>query len=166
MAYNDEVRTAVRSAFIFKGMSLQAACDFNNVSYETGRSWKRKAKSAGDDWDISRAASSISKSGIQTLTASIIEDFVVLFQSTIEEVKASENMSPMQKAESISRLSDAYTKTVKAAGNSSPALSRLAVAMDILKRQSEFIQAHFPEHINAFTEILEPFGEVISREFT
>lgn len=165
MAYSDDVRTAVRSAFVHKGMSLQAACDFNGVPYETGRSWKRKAKSAGDDWDIAKAAKNISQSGAQALTASIIEDFIVLFQSTIAELQSDKKLTSIQKAESISRLADAYTKTVKSAGNSNPSLSKLAIAMDLIKCQFDFIQSEFPQHINAFVEILEPFGEVVNREF-
>lgn len=166
MAYSKETRLAIRSNYINKGYSLKAACASEDVPYETGRSWKRSAKASGDDWDQARAAGKISQGGIASLTAAVIEEFVTLFQSTLDELKSAENIQPMQKAEAISRLSDAYTKTVKAAGSSSPSLSRLAVAMDLIKRQADFIKEHFPQHFDTFVEILEPFGEVVSREFS
>lgn len=166
MAYNDEIKREVRSAYIYKGMTLKAAAQASNVPYETTRHWKRKAEQAGDNWDNARAAARISQSGVKALTADIIEDFALLFQSTLEEIKNASEIKPLQKAEAISRLSDAYQKTVKAAGNSNPELSKLAVAMDVLKRQAEFIKAEYPDHLELFIEILEPFGEVISREFS
>ncbi len=164
MAYSDDIRSAVRVDYI-KGKPLTAAASDNDVPYETARAWKRKAKSNGDDWDNARAAARISQGGVQELTSAIIEEFSLLFQSTIEELKNAQKISPLQKAESLSRLSDAYTKTVKAAGASNPELSKLAVAMDILRRQMEFVRDKYPHHTDAFLEILEPFGEVVSREF-
>jgi hypothetical protein len=165
MAYSDDIRSAVRGDFVGKGRSLAAAASDNGIPYETARSWKRKAKESGDCWDTARAASRLSQGGIQQLTSAILEDFALLFQSTIEDLKKSDKISPLQKAESLSRLSDAYTKTVKAAGASNPELSRLAVAMDIIKRQMDFVRDKYPHHVDAFLEILEPFGEVVSREF-
>lgn len=165
MAYSSEVKQAVRSAFIYKGYTLKAAADAEDVPYETARHWKRQALSQGDDWDNARAAARISRGGVKALTSEIIEDFALLFQSTIEEIKNAEGVKPLQKAEAISRLSDAYQKTVKAAGASNPELSRLSIAMDVIKRQAEFIKAHYPMHLDAFIEMLEPFGEVVSREF-
>ncbi len=166
MAYSDEIKRELRGCYVHKGMSLQAAADFCDVKYETARSWKRKAAADGDDWEVQRTAARMSQSGVQALTTEIIEDFCILFQSTIEEIKKAENISPLQKAESISRLSDAYTKTVKAAGASNPELSKLSVAMDVLKRQAEFIKAEYPDRMDFFLEMLTPFGEVISREFS
>ena len=165
MAYDLDIKQAVRSAYIYKGLTLKAAAESESVPYETARHWKRQAEKSGDNWDNARAAARISSSGVRALTAEIIEDFALLFQSTIEEIKNAKEVKPLQKAEAISRLSDAYTKTVKAAGASNPELSRLSIAMDVIKRQAEFIKAHYPTHLDAFIEILEPFGEVVSREF-
>lgn len=165
MAYSDETKRELRGNYVHKGMSLKAAAQSCDVPYETARSWKRRATSEGDEWDTARAAARLSDSGVKALTTEIIEDFCLLFQSTIEEIKSAKNISPLQKAESISRLSDSYAKTVKAAGASNPELSKLSVAMDILKRQAEFIKEQYPDRLEMFLEILTPFGEVISREF-
>ncbi|MDX2350640.1 MAG: DUF1804 family protein [Porticoccus sp.] len=164
MAYSDKLKAEVRSSFI-RGESLAAVADRHEVLYDTARSWKRKAAAEGDDWDTARAASRISAGGIKTLTTEVIEDFVYLFQTTITEIKKAEDIGPLKKAEAISRLSDAFQKTVKAAGASNPELSRLAIAMDVLQRQAKFIQRHYPEQKELFLAILEPFGRELSRVY-
>lgn len=164
MAYSDEVRHGVRRAFV-GGLSLKDACAQHDVPYETGRTWKRKAAASGDCWDNARAATRISASGTQALTNEVIEDFVHLFKSTIEILKNDERIQPLQRAEALARLSDAYQKTIKAAGDSNPKLSKLAVAMDVLQRQAQYIREHHPDLVQAFIVVLEPFGEELSRAY-
>jgi len=163
VAHNPAKRQQVRSEFV-KGLPLKAACALHDVAYQTGRGWKRRAKNDGDDWDTARAAVRLSTGGVTQLTAAIIEDFVLLFQATIDAVKDDDKLTPLQKADTLAKLSDAYTKTVKAAGNSNPPLNRLSVIMDILQKQLQFIRANFPQHVDAFIEILEPLGEELSRD--
>ena len=161
MAYGSETKRKLRSNYI-KGMTLKAAAMAIDVPYETARNWKRRAAEAGDDWDTVRAAHNVSRSGVKALTAEVIEDFVLMFKSTIEEVRVNEKIKPIQKAQLIAQLSDSYAKTVKAAGDSNPKISARAVAMDVLKMQAEFIREHYPQMLTQFTEILEPFGEQLS----
>lgn len=163
MAHSLETKQKVRSEYV-KGQPLKVACALHDVAYQTGRGWKRKAKANGDDWDTARAAVRLSSGGVSELTATIIEDFVHLFQSTIDAIKADKNLSPLQKADAIAKLSDAYTKTVKAAGNSNPQLSRLSVVMDALQKTMQFIRRKYPQYTDIFMEILEPLGEELSRE--
>lgn len=165
MAYSDEVKRTLRSNYIYKGLSLKAVADSLNVPYETARNWKRRGESEGDNWDTARGAARISQNGVKALTADIIEDFTLLFKATIDELKKSENTPPLQKASAIAQLSDAYQKTVKAAGASNPELSRFAVAMDVITLFSDFIKRDYPQHFDAFLEVIEPFGEVLSHEF-
>ncbi len=165
MAYSDDVKRDLRSAYIYKGLTLKGAAESVDVPYPTARYWRRTAEQSGDDWDNARAAARLSQGGVRALTAEIIEDFSLLFQATIAELKTAD-VKPLEKAEAISRLSDAYQKTVKAVGASNPELSRLSVAMDVIKRQADFIKSDFPQYIDVFLEVLEPFGEVISREFS
>lgn len=164
MAYDDATKSAVRRDYV-KGAPLKDACAAQGVPYETGRAWKRRAAAGGDDWDTARAALRLSATGGQALTNEVIEDFVHLFKSTIDLLKADEKINPLQRAEALARLSDAYQKTIKAAGDSNPKLSRLAVAMDVLQRQAQFIREHFPADVEAFLRILEPFGEELSRVY-
>lgn len=154
----------MRSDYI-RGLTLKGAAEKSKVPYDTVRSWKRSAKAAGDDWDTARTAARISSGGIKTLTSQVIEDFVHLFQSTIDEIKLAEDIDPLKKAEAISRLSDAYQKTIKAAGASNPELARLAIAMDVLQRMSEFIRRNHPEMKQSLLTIIEPFGKELSRVY-
>lgn len=164
MAYSESVKAEVRAAFI-RGQPLKGAAQLKGVPYETARAWKRRSKDEGDCWDTARAANHISAGGIKALTSEIIEDFVHLFKSTIDEIKNAENMQASQKAEAIARLSDSYQKTVKAAGMSNPELSRLAIAMDVLQRQAEYIRRKAPHMQEAFLLILEPFSKELSRVY-
>jgi hypothetical protein len=163
VAHSQETKRKTRSEFV-KGMPLKAAAALHNVPYGTARAWKESAKKEGDDWDISRAALRLSDSGVRALTAEVIEDFVLLFKSTIDALKEDTKLTPLQKADVLAKLSDAYQKTIKAAGNSNPSLSKLAIGLDVLKRQLDFIRDKFPHHASAFMEILEPFGEHLSHE--
>jgi len=38
-------------------------------------------------------------------------------------------------------------------------LDRLQLAMDVLRQQSKFVRENCPQHLAAFIEIMEPFGE-------
>lgn len=164
MAYSPETKHAIRADFI-KGLSLAAAADKHGVPYATARGWKYQAEQKGDDWDTARAALRISSGGVETLTQAVIEDFVHLFQSTLDELKDAKDIPALKKAEVLSRLSDAYQKTVSAAGKSDPRLSRLSIAMDVLQKQMAFVRDRYAQHLGVFMEVLEPFGEVLAREF-
>lgn len=146
-------------------MPLTAAAEGAKVAYDTARGWKRRAEAEGDNWDTARAALRVSTGGVKALTAEIIEDFVHLFKATIDEIKSAADLEPMKKAEAIARLSDAYQKTIKASGASNPELARLAIAMDVLQRQADFIRREFPDRQEMFLQILEPFGKELSRVY-
>ena len=95
----------------------------------------------------------------------IINNFVVMFQSTMDSLQKAENMPPETKVDALASLSDAFAKTMKSAGAASPELSRLAIANDIIQLMGDFVREKYPQHINAFIEILEPFGEEVSRSY-
>lgn len=164
MAYGAETKRKLRANYV-KGMTLKSASTAVCVPYETARSWKRKAEQEGDDWDNVRAAHNVSKSGVKALTAAIIEDFVAMFKTTIDEVKEAKDISALEKAQIIAQLSDSYSKTIKAAGDSNPKLSALAVAMEVVKKLAEFLREHYPHLLESFAEILEPFGQELSRTY-
>ncbi len=163
MAHKKDVRTAVRRSYVNDRLSLSAAADKNNVPHVTARSWKKRDKSDGDDWDKARGATRMAEGGIGELTSQVIEDFAMLFQSTIEDLKSAQDMDPIKKAEALSRLSDAYSKTMKAAGAGSPQIARLSVAMEVLQELAGFIRKHSPDDLPRFTAILDPFGQHIAR---
>jgi hypothetical protein len=163
--HEESTRRAVRAAYVYEALSLESAAEKQGVPHSTARRWKRGAKAEGDDWDKARAAARMAGSGMQAVAGAVVEDFVLLFQSTLEALKAAGDIPPLDKAEAISRLSDAFSKTVKAAGMADPALSRLSLSMEVLEALGSFINDKFPQHGTAFLEVLEPFGVELARRY-
>lgn len=164
MAHPDAVRSKVRSKFI-SGMPLEAAAQLCDVSYNTARNWKRAAKDTGDCWDAARRAKQISRGGMSEMTGQIMEDMVEQFSATMTAMKEVQDMPPLDKASILLKLSDAYVKTMAAAARGNPKLDSLAVAMDLLRELGAFIGDQFPEHRQAFLDIVEAFGPEVVRKF-
>lgn len=163
MAIDQDIRTAVRRSYVHERLALAAAAEKYGVLYNTARVWKRKAKTDGDDWDRARSATRMSEGGIGELTAQVIEDFALLFQTTISDLKKADQLDPIKKAEALSRLSDAYSKTMKAASAGSPEIARLSIAMEVIKELASFIRKHSPDDLPRFAALLDPFGQHIAR---
>lgn len=163
MAHGKEIQTAVRRSYVNERLSLAAAADKHHIPHVTARSWKKKAKIDGDDWDKARSATRMAEGGIGELTSQVIEDFAMLFQSTIEDLKKDDKIDAVKKAEALSRLSDAYSKTMKAASTGSPQIARLSIAMEVLEELAGYIRKHSPDDLPRFASILDPFGQHIAK---
>lgn len=163
MAYNAETKRALRAAYVHQGLGLEACADKLDVGFGTASRWKRDAKVAGDDWDTARAANFLSQEGADAVTRVVLEEFVTLFQSTMTTIKEDKSATGLAKAEALSRLSDAYSKTMSAAKKGAPEVNRLALGMDVIKLLADFVGNKFPQHATVFVEILEPFGEHLSQ---
>lgn len=164
MAYSEETRRALRSAYVHQALSLEAAAQRIGVAFGTASRWKRDALKDGDDWDRARAAARLSSEGAEAVTQAVLEEFVTLFQSTMAGIKNDDKATGLAKAEALSRLSDAYNKTMSAVAKGSPKLNKLAVAMEVLQKLAAFISERYPHHANALLEVLEPFGEYMTQE--
>ncbi len=165
MAHGPEVRAAVRAAYVYEALSLEAAAERFNVAFGTASRWKREAKDNGDDWDKSRAAARLAGQGADNVSREVLEEFVTLFQSTIAQLKDSPDVPALAKAEALSRLSDAYYKTMRAVAATNPKLNRLAVAMEVIQLLTKFIREDYPQHTGAFLDMLETFGQRVSEVF-
>ena len=158
MAHAPEKRAKLRASYIHDGLSLEAAADRQDISGRTATRWKQEALAKGDDWDKARLASRLAGEGSEAVARAVLEEFLSLFQTTLTEIKGAD-LKPMEKAEAIARLSDAYTKTMRSIQRSAPELNRLAVASEVLQLLAKFVQAKHPKHAGALMEVLEPFGE-------
>lgn len=165
MARSPEIRSALRSAYIYEKQSLEAAAQRLRVSKGTASRWKREALEGGDDWNAARTASMLSSQGSASVTQMVLEQFVLLFQSTLTSLSDDKNVSPLSKAEAISRLSDAYNKTMSAAAKGNPKLNKLAVAMEVITLLANFIREQYPELTEPFSEMLGAFGETLTEKF-
>lgn len=164
MAHSQEVRDAVRRSYVYERLPLEAAAEKHEVKFPTARGWKKKAKESGDDWDKARSASRMADGGLGDITNQLLEDFTLLFQSTVEDITNGQ-YDGLKKAAALSQLSDAYTKTMNAATKGNPKLAKLSVAMEMLEELTKFIKQHDPDLLPAFAAILEPFGKRITEVF-
>ncbi len=158
MAHPPEKRQALRGLYVHKGLGLDQAARSLDVSGRTATRWKQDAADQGDDWDKARAANLLAGEGAEAVSRAVLESFLNLFQTTVEQIQG-EAMKPLDKAEAMSRLADAYTKTTKAIQRSAPELSRLAVASEVIQAFAKFIKAKHPALAPGLLEVLEPFSE-------
>ncbi|PKR55491.1 DUF1804 family protein [Thalassospira marina] len=161
MAHSPETKSQARALYVFDRLDLTKIAERLGVAIGTVRRWKTLAEVQGDDWDKSRTAASMASTGTDNMVALLIEDYVQLHLSVIEELKASTDIKALDKAEALAGLADAFNKTINAAGRASPKISELAIAQDVIKRLGDFVTGSFPQHGEAFIEILEPFGKEV-----
>lgn len=165
MAHKPEIRAAARAAYVHEALSLEVMAQRFKVSVGTLSRWKRDAAEKGDDWDKARSAARLSGQGAEAVTTAVLEDFVLLFQSALSEIKETKEVPPLAKAQAISQLSDAYAKTMSAVAKGAPKLNKLAVAMEVLQFQVKFIRDAFPHLSGPFADMLDQFGQKLSEAF-
>lgn len=165
MAYGPETRAAVRAAFIYDAVSMEAAGAKFGVDYSSARRWKTEAKAAGDDWDRARAAARLSSQGADGVSRQVLEEFVTLFQSTITQLKSDATVPVMAKAEALSRLADAYYKTMRAVAAHDPKLNKLAIAMEVLQLEIKYVRERHPDLIASLVDVLDGFGKHVTEVF-
>lgn len=164
MAHNPRKKNALRAAYVFNRLNLTAAARAAGVSLPTARRWKAEAETNGDNWERARTAVSMSNNGMADTVSKIVEDFLMCHQAVMDGLKSAD-IPPAEKADALASLADTFSKTMKAAGRASPELSRLSVANDILQKLGAFVTDNFPQHADAFLEILTPFAEVVANEY-
>lgn len=165
MAHGDDVRRAVRAAYVFDQLSLEIAAVKHGIPLATVRNWKRGGKELGDDWDKARAAQMIAGGGIEDVVRQTLAIVVQQVQSTVQAIQDAPDMSPAVKVDMLASLADAYNKLIAASRRLMPETDKLAVATDVVKRMAEFVRENYPQHAPAFAEILGPFGEELARAY-
>lgn len=165
MAYSKEIRTKARSLYVHSRLTIPAIAINLDVAQGTISRWKAEARGYGDDWDIARSAATMAGDGFDKLVSDAVEGFTVMFQATMEQIQQAEDMQPADKAKMMASLADSFNKMINSAGRASPNLSKLGIAIDVMKRLAEFILAEFPQHEGAFQEILEPFGLELAKAY-
>lgn len=158
MAYPPETRLKARTAYVRDLLPLDKIAARLQVGERSLARWKAEALEAGDDWDRARTAGRMTSENLESMSQTLLEQFLVLHQATLEEVQKDKDMKAGDKVEAITRLADAFTKTMKAVSRSAPQLSQLAIAGDVLAKLGRFISERYPEEARALLPILEPFG--------
>lgn len=164
MANDMDARRKARSDYVYRRMTAATISMTLGISQATFGRWKKSAKENGDDWDIARSASLMAGEGIETVVSSVVEDFMIMAQSLLDDIKNGE-LPLDQKVKHLVALADAMTKMTASAGKLAPKISELGVAQDVMQYLVEFVRENFPQHIAVILEIIEPFGEQLARRY-
>jgi len=165
MAHSQATKDDLRKKYIFDGLSLATAALMCDVSYPTAQRWKNQAADAGDDWDKTKTASIMAGGGdMEDVSRQILTGFIIQFKTTMDLVQNSEDVTPMQRVEMLTSLADAYNKTVASSRKLLPETSKLAIALQVLELLAKYIQEHKPDLLIEFMSVLDPFGDLISKE--
>lgn len=165
MAHNEEVRTLVRKYYVFDRLSLEQAAQKAQVSFGTARRWKSQAQAKGDDWDKVRDAHIMAGGEVEGVSQTIIAGFILLYQTTIDELLQNKKLDSKDKVMLLGSLSDSFSKTVASSKRILPGISELACAMRTLELFGSYIQQKRPKLMEEFIEMLEEFGPLLDKEF-
>lgn len=165
MAHPQETREKLRRSYIFGQMSLEIAAAQAGVAFATARRWKKEAQDAGDDWDKLRAAHLMAGNGLEEIGRAILTGLMTQYQTTLELLTTESQLPPGERVELLVSLADAFNKAVAANKKILPEVSQLAVALDVIQKLSAFVAEHYPKHLAAFVEILEPFGKEMEQHY-
>jgi hypothetical protein len=174
MAYSREIREKLRRSYVFDKLALEKAAELHDVPFITARRWKSEAKKAGDDWDKQRDAHMMAGGSIEDTARGILSNLIIQFTATSEalndiDINALEPKERIafiaKRVDMLASLADAYNKGISASKKILPETSELATAMQVITMFSEFIASKYPQHLSAFAEVLEPFGEEIEKKY-
>ncbi|HGI5912855.1 TPA: DUF1804 family protein [Yersinia enterocolitica] len=165
MAHPQETRDRLRRSYIFCQMSLEIAAAQAAVSFVTARRWKKEAQDNGDDWDKLRAAHVIAGGGLEDIARAVLTGLVTQYQTTLEQLNGDSQLPAQKRVELLASLADAFNKAISASKKILPETSQLAIALDVIQKLSLFISEKHPQHLAAFVEILEPFGDEVEKHY-
>lgn len=168
MAYPKETRDRVRRAYVFDGLSLDLAAIKCGVACPTAQRWKTAAKQTGDDWDKVRAAHTLAGGGLDELGRGMITSLLVQFQTTMDELQSSDTedaLKPADRVKLLVSMTDALNKTVASSKRLLPETNQLATALEVIQLLTKFITERFPQHVQAFADVLEPFGAELEAKY-
>jgi len=152
-----------RSLYVTDHLSLVTVAARLGVTGLTVQRWKAKAFDAGDDWDAARAAARLKPETIQGQAQESLEAFLNYHRAALDEVYANKDMSTAEKVAAVTSLADAYTKHLRACAVTMPQINKLAVAMDVLQRLTQYIQDKRPADVDQWLGIVDAFGSELAR---
>lgn len=165
MAHPKEMRDKVRRDYVSGRQTLEVAAMLNQIPLSTARLWKKNAKEIGDDWDKARAAYLLAGGGLEEVGQMMLAAFIVQYQDTMERLQNDTELDAVERVKLLGSLSDSFAKNISTNKKLMPETSELATAMKLLDMQLTWVQKNQPKHLQAFIDVLEPFGKFIETEF-
>lgn len=112
-----------------------------------------------------RAAELLAGEGVESVARQMLAEYVTRHQALTETVLADAAMEAGKKVAALASLADSFNKIVAASRRVLPETSELSVALRTLQLLGDFVRREYPEHAAAIVEVLEPFGEEVTKKF-
>ena len=157
-----ETRKKLRGLYT-GGADMETAAAQCGVGLRTAYTWRTEAKAAGDDWDRLRAVYTLSN--VEATAQGVLRRMMGQYDKAALDLEADPDLPAVKRAEVLATLADALAKTVAANKRLMPETSDLAAAVRALGVLTAFTVERYPQHAAALAEIIEPFGEVLEKEF-
>lgn len=167
MAHPKSTRDKLRRLYVVEHLSLESAAQLCEISFGTARRWRDEANAVGDDWGKIRAAHTLASGSLEEIARAMLAETLVQYQSTMALLKEPEQkeLHPATRAQLLASLADSFAKAVAANRRVLPETNRLAIALEVLEKQLVFVQQNFPQHLEAFVQVAEPFAVEVERYF-
>lgn len=164
MAWNKDVKDAVRRAYVFNQLALELAAAQQGVPLATVRQWKAKAKKDGDDWDSLRTAYTMAGGGLEDVARSVLATMIIQTEATLEQIKTSA-LPAGDQVKMLASLGDSFHKLVAANAKMLPQTSQLATAIEVVRLFQQFIRDRFPQNLQAFEDMLDAFSAELEKMY-
>ncbi len=165
MAHDEKTKADVRRYYVFDCLTLELAAEKAKVSYNTARRWKREAEARGDNWDKVRDASTMASGKVEDVARGMLTTFVLYFESTMDELRKTEDLPVSEKAKLIQGLGDSYSKMVASSKRLLPEVSELATAWKVIEMVTNLIKTKHPDLLPTFLSVLDDLENIVKQEF-
>ncbi|MEY8872782.1 DUF1804 family protein [uncultured Haemophilus sp.] len=165
MAHDEKTKADVRRYYVFDCLTLESAAEKAKVSYNTARRWKREAEARGDNWDKVRDASTMASGKVEDVARGMLTTFVLYFESTMDELRKTEDLPVSEKAKLIQGLGDSYSKMVASSKRLLPEVSELATAWKVIEMVTNLIKTKHSDLLPTFLSVLDDLESIVKQEF-
>ena len=165
MAHDEKTKADVRRYYVFDCLTLELAAEKAKVSYNTARRWKREAEARGDNWDKVRDASTMASGKVEDVARGMLTTFVLYFESTMDELRKTEDLPVSEKAKLIQGLGDSYSKMVASSKRLLPEVSELATAWKVIEMVTNLIKTKQSDLLPTFLSVLDDLESIVKQEF-
>lgn len=165
MAHDEKTKAYVRRYYVFDCLTLELAAEKAKVSYNTARRWKREAEARGDNWDKVRDASTMASGKVEDVARGMLTTFVLYFESTMDELRKTEDLPVSEKAKLIQGLGDSYSKMVASSKRLLPEVSELATAWKVIEMVTNLIKTKHSDLLPTFLSVLDDLESIVKQEF-
>lgn len=163
--YGPEHRRQARTLYIYQRLSLEVLSEKMGIAKSTLNNWKRQAFRDGDDWDQVRTTAELTDAGFKYTIANVMESYLRQNKQALADLEADKTLKAADRAKIMSSLAFSLREMRQSVSQLNPEMNKLALAMEVIHRLATFVRDQFPQHTEAMLEILEPFGEAMSKRY-